>query len=89
MLVDDMVLVFFKWSKTNQSARKVSWIPITPVPDVRFDLRIYFKKLINSVKAPVSAPLYSFEEDKFHTRNSLVSLLNIFQDDISVPKLKL
>ena len=77
MLVDDMVLVFFKWSKTNQSARKVSWIPITPVPDVRFDLRIYFKKLINSVKVPVSAPLFSFEEDKFHTRNSLVSLLNM------------
>ena len=76
MIVDNMVLVFFKWSKTNQSARKVSWIPISPVSDPRFDLRIYFKKLFNSVKVPDSAPLFSFE-DKCHSRNSLVSLLNL------------
>ena len=54
----------------------MSWIPISPVSDPRFDLRIYFKKLFNSVKVPDSAPLFSFE-DKFHSRNSLVSLLNL------------
>ena len=76
-IVDDMVLVFFKWSKTNQSAKKVSWIPISPVSDSRFDIRLYFRKLLNSVKVPNNAPLFSFEENKFHTRFSLISLLNM------------
>ena len=36
---NDLVLIFYKWSKTNQSSSKVAWIPICPVSDVRFNVK--------------------------------------------------
>ena len=73
--VNSAVLVFFKWAKTNQNAKKVSWIPIIPVSDDRFNIKLNFEKLLSLVKAPESAPLFTYARDKFHTRFSLVNLL--------------
>ena len=73
----NVVLVFFKWAKTNQNARKVSWIPISCVSDPRFNFKVHIQKLLNSVEAPGNAPLFMYYKEKFHTRNSLVNLLNM------------
>ena len=73
----NVVLVFFKWSKTNQHSKKVSWIPISPVSDHRFNLMIHLKSLLNSVNVQDSAPLFSYSVNKFHTRFSLVKLLEM------------
>ena len=72
-----VILVFYKWSKTNQHSRKVSWIPISIVSDIRFNFKVYIEKLFKVAKAPGSAPLFTFDTDKFHTRNSLVNLLKM------------
>ena len=61
----DVVLVYYKWSKTNQNANKVSWVPIIPVEDKRFDVKFYLKKLLSIVKAPKDAPLFSFNVKDF------------------------
>ena len=74
---DNLVLVFFKWAKTNQNARKLSWIPISSVSDVRFNLKVHLEKLFKNVNAPGSAPLFTYASNKFHTRNSLVTLLEM------------
>ena len=71
----DMVLIYYKWSKTNQNCSKVSWIPICPAADARFNLKFHFESLFNAVKAPASAPLFTYQKGKFHSRNSLVSFL--------------
>ena len=73
---DNLVLIYYKWSKTNQNSRKVSWIPICNVSDSRFNLRIYFDKLLTLVKAPKDAPLFSYSKSHFHSRYSLVRLLD-------------
>ena len=73
--VDKLVLVYFKWSKTNQNFKKVSWIPISSVSDPRFNVSLHLKKLLESVKVKSNAPLFSYASDKFHTRNSLVPML--------------
>ena len=73
---DTVVLVFFKWAKTNQNAKKVSWIPISPVSDSRFNLKLHLNKLFKVVKAHDSAPLFTYASDRFHTRHSLVNLLD-------------
>ena len=72
----DFVLVFYKWSKTNQSADKVSWIPIHSVSDVVFYLKVQLKALAAMVSAPSSAPLFTYSKNKFHSRSSLVRLLD-------------
>ena len=72
----NLVFVFFKWAKTNQNSSKVSWIPISPVSDNRFNLKVQFEKLFYMVKAPDSAPLFSFGKETFHTKYSLVKLLD-------------
>ena len=77
VISDNVMLVFFKWAKTNQNSGKVSWIPISPVSDPRFNIIVHFENLLNSVKAPKSAPLFSYGKDVFHTRYSLVRLLNV------------
>ena len=69
------MLVYFKWSKTNQ-CYKVSWIPICPVSDDRFNVKLYLDLLINVVKAPNNAPLFTYGKNKCHSRYSLVRLLN-------------
>ena len=35
-----LVLVYYKWSKTNQNSSKVAWVPICTVNDDRFNLKI-------------------------------------------------
>ena len=74
---EGVVLLFYKWSKTNQHASKVSWIPICPVSDARFNVKVFLEKLCNSVNAPDNAPLFTFEKSVFHTRTSLVRLLSM------------
>ena len=76
-ITESVVLVFYKWAKTNQNSSKVSWVPISPASDVRFNVKFYLNKLFKEVKAPKSAPLFSFGMGKFHTRNSLVKLLDL------------
>ena len=41
VFVDNLVLVYYKWSKTNQNSGKVSWIPISTVSDSRFNLTLH------------------------------------------------
>ena len=76
VLNKDFVLVYYKWSKTNQNSSKVSWIPICPVSDVRFNLKKYLKLLFSVVKVSENAPLFTYSKKEFHSRCSLVRLLN-------------
>ena len=71
----NFVLIYYKWSKTNQNSDKVSWIPIHPVSDYRFNVRKYLKYLFKIVKAPSDAPLFSFDKD-CHSKFSLIRLLD-------------
>ena len=71
------VLIFYKWSKTNQYCDKVAWVPIRTVEDPRFNVEAHLKTLFSLVKAPSDAPLFSFKKSDFHSRHSLVNLLNV------------
>ena len=73
---NDLVLVFYKYSKTNQNLEKVSWIPLSSVSDRRFSLEINLKKLLEMVAAPDNAPLFTYEKNVFHTKCSLVRMLD-------------
>ena len=84
MFDKNVVLVYYKWSKTNQNASKVSWIPICAVSDKRFNLKFYLEKLFLSVKANDNAPLFSFGKRSFHTRYSLVRLLDMCVESIGL-----
>ena len=83
---DKFVLLYYKWSKTNQSSKKVSWIPIHPVSDDRFNIKLYFKMLFALVDVPNDAPLFAFSKKDFHSRFSLVKLLDkcLFFSDMSL-----
>ena len=83
---DDVVLVFYKWSKTNQNSNKVIWVPICSVVDERFDIKRFLYKLFDTVKAPKAAPLFSFSKTNYHSRASLVRLLDlcIFEAGLSL-----
>ena len=80
------VLVFYKWSKTNQSAEKVGWIPIHSVTDNRFNVKHHLKTLFSVVRASSDAPLFTFRKGGFHSRSSLVRLLDqcVFKAGLSV-----
>ena len=81
----NIVLVFYKWSKTNQNSSKVAWVPICSVKDVRFNLKFYFEKLFSYVKAPKNAPLFAYDKCKFHTRSTLINLLEICVSEANLP----
>ena len=73
---DDFVLVFYKWSKTNQSQANVTWIPIHSVSDHRFDIKNFFKLLFSVVKVPDEAPLFSYDKKNFHSKYSFIRVLD-------------
>ena len=72
----DFVLIFYKWSKTNQNSNRVSWIPICAVADGRFNVKYYLQKLLNDVTVSNNAPLFTFSKCNFHTKFSLRRLLD-------------
>ena len=82
----ETVLIFYKWSKTNQNANRVTWIPISALLDLRFNLKFYLQKLFTSVKVPKDAPLFSFSKSDFHSRYSLIRLLDqcVFEAGLSM-----
>ena len=82
----ETVLIFYKWSKTNQNANRVTWIPISAVSDFRFNVKFYLQKLFINVKAPKNAPLFSFSKSDFHSRSSLIRLLDqcVFDTGLSM-----
>ncbi|CAL4061337.1 unnamed protein product, partial [Meganyctiphanes norvegica] len=49
---DKFVLVYYKWSKTNQHTNKVTWVPICPVRDERFNIKKYLKNVIFHCQSP-------------------------------------
>ena len=71
-----LVLVFYKWSKTNQNSNKVSWIPLCSTSDLRFDVKFYFKKLFSAVKVPNSSPIFTYQKNVFLTKCSLIRMLD-------------
>ena len=73
----DYVLIFYKWSKTNQNCERITWVPIGSVKDPRFDLKYHLKRLFSMVKVPSDAPLFSFKCNDYHSRYSLVNMLNL------------
>ena len=73
---EKFVLVFYKWSKTNQNSDKVAWIPICSVNDHRFNLQKHLSNLFTMVKAPKKSPLFAYSTTKFHSKFSLTSLLD-------------
>ena len=81
----DVLLVFYKWSKTNQNASKVTWVPICAVKDHRFNIKLHFENLFLLVNAPKDSPLFSFNKADFHSRYSLVRLLDklVFEAGLS------
>ena len=82
---NEFVLVFYKWSKTNQNLNKVSWIPICAVSDERFNLQYFLKKLFDTARVPNDFPLFSFSAKHFHSKCSLIRLLDqcVFQAGLS------
>ena len=74
---DNFVLVFYKWSKTNQNASKVAWIPLCSVSDVRFNVKLNLEKLFSACKAPKNSALFTYDKNVFHTRHSLVNMLDM------------
>ena len=70
------VLIFYKWSKTNQNCGKVTWVPIGIVNDPRFNLKTHVKNLFSLVKAPMEAPLFSFKNNDYHSRYTLTNMLD-------------
>ena len=64
----------------------MSWIPIHPVSDERFNIKLYFKMLFALVKVPNDAPLFAFNKKDFHSRYSLIRLLDkcLFNSDMSL-----
>ena len=82
----DLVLVYYKWSKTNQNSSRVAWVPIGTSSDLRFDVKFYLELLFSCVSVPGNAPLFSFKKNEFHTRYSLVRLLDkcIFEAGLSL-----
>ena len=73
----DLVLVYFKWSKTNQNSSKVTWVPIGSSSDPRFSIKCHLNALFSKINLPGSSPLFSFSKNDFHSRFSLVRLLNL------------
>ena len=45
--------------------------------DKRFDIKSFLLRLFETVKAPKAAPLFSFSKENFHSRASLVRLLDL------------
>lgn len=82
---DNLVLIFYKWSKTNQNSSKVSWIPICNVSDARFNVKLFFEKLFALVNAHGKAPLFTYNKSHFHSRHSLTRLLDhvVFETGLS------
>ena len=72
----DLALIYFKWSKTNQNSSRVAWIPIGSSVDPRFNVKRNFQLLFSLVKAPSNAPLFTFNKSQFHSRFSLVKILD-------------
>ena len=72
----DLVLIFYKWSKTNQNSSKVTWIPVHCVGDNRFNLKSHFVSLFTKVNAPLDSPLFSYGPNAFLSRASLVKILD-------------
>lgn len=72
----EYILIYYKWSKTNQNSSRVAWVPIGTVADPRFNIKCHFKKLFSLVKVPNVAPLFSFNKNTYHSRHSLVTVLN-------------
>ena len=54
--------------------------------DFRFNVKYFITLLFASVKAADNAPLFSFEKKDFHSRHSLVRLLDkcVFNADLSL-----
>ena len=74
---ENIVLIYYKWSKTNQNSSKVAWIPICSVSDKRFNVKLNLEKLFAMCKAPNNAPLFTYDKDLAHSRYSLTRLLNM------------
>ena len=51
-------------------------MPIYPVSDHRFNIKLYFDKLFGIVKMHKDDPLFSYAKHKFHTRHTLSKLLD-------------
>ncbi|CAL4099867.1 unnamed protein product [Meganyctiphanes norvegica] len=73
---ENLVLVFYKWSKTNQNSDKVAWVPICSVTDDRFNYKKFCVKLFSVVKARNDAPLFSFSRKECHSRYTLTKVLD-------------
>ena len=58
----DLVLVYFKWSKTNQNSSKVSWVPIGSSSDPRFSIKVHLNALFSKIKLSGSSPLFSYNK---------------------------
>ena len=50
--LDNLVVIFYKWSKTNQNTDRVTWIPVHCVDDPRFNLKVHLINLFRKVNAP-------------------------------------
>ena len=84
---DNFVMVFYKWSKTNQNSSRVSWIPICSVKDDRFNIQKHLKLLFSSVNVSNSSPLFAYSKHSFHSRYSLIRILDkcVFKAGLSLP----
>ena len=76
MFENNFILIYYKWSKTNQHASRVAWIPICQVLDSRFNLKVHLENLFNIVKVPNDAPLFSYCVKNYHTKFSLIRMLD-------------
>ena len=75
----EFVLIYYKWSKTNQNSTssKVAWVPLSPVSDYRFNVKSHLQMLFSIVKVSSDSPLFTYKENVYHSRHSLVKLLEL------------
>ena len=73
----EFVLIYYKWSKTNQNSSKVAWVPLSPVEDSRFNIKLHLQMLFSSVKVPSDSPLFTYKDNVHHSRHSLVNMLDL------------
>ncbi|CAL4141136.1 unnamed protein product, partial [Meganyctiphanes norvegica] len=67
---------YYKWSKTNQHANRVAWIPICTVADDRFNIQMHLNNLFTIVKVPTTSPLFTYNRLHSHSKHSLIRLLD-------------
>ena len=77
VIVDQLVLVSLRWTKTIQSGGRILRLPLAPVPNSPLCPVTAFRHMLDVSPAPSSAPLFAFKSGSswsFHTQSTFIFL---------------